>query len=583
MPVRSAIFRNLLFSAFLLITATLVAIDFYLTSYVARQGRARAQRELTVQTRILAGELANISAAGVGRWAHDADARCGARVTVIAPGGEVLADSRGDVRKMDNHAGRPEVRAAREGRPGFAVRRSATLDTELDYLAIPIAFEGRPGYVLRLAVPARELRDEIAAIRYRILGASALAGLASLVLAYFFTRSFTGRIRRVQKFAEQLPAARGVPPPPEAGNDELGALAASLARMARDQQDLVDRLSVESGRREAILSSMVEGVLAVDDQLRVTFCNESFARAVGAHRPVPERLPVLDVVRDPAFLDMLSRVLAGGESLKQRMQLAAAEGRSFEVQCAPLASGSRPGAIAILHDITDLERLERIRTDFVANVSHELRTPLTAIRGYAETLLDGAIDDELNNRNFLEKIRANAIRLNNIASDLLVLSELESGETAAPPEPVPVRAAVEAAVRTVESEAHVRGIRLKCAAAEGGWVMGHRLRLEQALVNLLDNAVKFNRPGGEVNLEVTRDDSHVRIAVSDTGIGIPSEDLPRIFERFYRVDKARSRQVGGTGLGLSIVKHTIERMNGTIAVESQLGKGSRFTLTLPAV
>jgi two-component system phosphate regulon sensor histidine kinase PhoR len=264
------------------------------------------------------------------------------------------------------------------------------------------------------------------------------------------------------------------------------------------------------------------------------------------------------------------------------MQLAAAEGRSFEVQAAPLSMGSRRGAIAILHDITDLERLERIRKDFVANVSHELRTPLTAIRGYAETLLDGALEDEEHNRKFLEVIRAHAIRLNNIASDLLVLSELESGQPGAAPEPVPVRAALESAIHTVESEARVRGVKLRAGDLNGAEVLGHRIRLEQAFVNLLDNAVKFSHPGGEVRIETgLTPDGRTRITITDTGIGIPSEDLPRIFERFYRVDKAHSREVGGTGLGLSIVKHVIERMNGTITVESQLGRGSTFTVILP--
>jgi two-component system phosphate regulon sensor histidine kinase PhoR len=327
---------------------------------------------------------------------------------------------------------------------------------------------------------------------------------------------------------------------------------------------------------------MVEGVLAVDNELRVTFCNESFARALGAELPVPEGLPVLALVRDPSFLDLLSRVIVTHESIKQRMQLAAADGRAFEVQAAPLALRSRRGAIAILHDITDLERLERIRKDFVANVSHELRTPLTAIRGYAETLLDGALEDQENNRKFLEVIRSHAIRLNNIASDLLVLSELESGQVAAAPEPVPIHAALEAAIKTLESEARVRGVSMHVGDLGAGHVLGHRIRLEQAFVNLLDNAVKFNRPGGEVRVETSRTaEGKVRIAIADTGIGIPSEDLPRIFERFYRVDKARSREVGGTGLGLSIVKHVIERMNGCVTVESQLGKGSVFTVLLP--
>jgi two-component system phosphate regulon sensor histidine kinase PhoR len=216
-------------------------------------------------------------------------------------------------------------------------------------------------------------------------------------------------------------------------------------------------------------------------------------------------------------------------------------------------------------------------------VSHELRTPLTAIRGFAETLLDGALDDRENNRKFLEIIRAHAIRLNNISSDLLVLSELESGQPPVAPEPVPVRAALESAMRTVESEARIRDVTLEAGALGNAEVMGDRTRMEQAFVNLLDNAVKFNRPGGEVRIETTRSaDGKVGITISDTGIGIPSDDLPRIFERFYRVDKARSREVGGTGLGLAIVKHVVERMNGAVTVESALGKGSTFVVTLPA-
>ena len=274
--------------------------------------------------------------------------------------------------------------------------------------------------------------------------------------------------------------------------------------------------------------------------------------------------------------------LSTGEFVKRRMQVPAAD-RIFEVQAAPLTSGTVRGAIAILHDITDLERLERIRRDFVANVSHELRTPLTAIRGYAETLLEGALEDQENNRRFLEIIKAHSIRLNNIASDLLTLSELESGKARREPEPVSVRDAVESAMRTLEAEARMRGVNLICGRMEDARVLGDRLQIEQVLVNLLDNAIKFNRPGGEARIEVARArKARVRITFTDTGIGIPHDDLPRIFERFYRVDKARSRQVGGTGLGLAIVKHIVERLNGSVSVESQLGKGSAFTLLLPA-
>jgi two-component system phosphate regulon sensor histidine kinase PhoR len=579
MIFRSAVFRKLLISALLLIAIALVPLDFYLTRYIDRRERELMEERLAGDARILAGELAR-SGAWLEAWARDAAHRARARVTVIDRDGVVLADSERPAREMENHGHRPEVQEAYSGRIGHATRRSATLDTHLSYVAYPVDRE-RPGRVLRLAVPLRQVRDSAAEVHRRILVASTVAAAAALALAWFFSRSFTGRVHRLKAYAEALGASRAPQQLNPDSNDELGALAASLTRAAVQLHQLVDRLSVESSRRETILSSMMEGVLAVDSEMRVTFCNDAFARAVGVWTAVPERLPLLELVRDPALVDLLSGVIVSGKPAKQRVQLLSAEGRSFEVQVSPLTTGSRRGALAILHDITDLERLERVRKDFVANVSHELRTPLTAIRGYAETLLDGALDDQENNWRFLEKIRAHAIRLNNIASDLLVLSEMESGQGQTPPEPVSVRAAVESALRTVESEARVREVRLKTGQIDAADVMGYRIRLEQALVNLLDNATKFNRPGGEVTIDSRVQNGHVKITVADTGIGIPSEDLPRIFERFYRVDKARSREVGGTGLGLSIVKHIIERMNGTIQVESQLGKGSRFTVSLP--
>jgi two-component system phosphate regulon sensor histidine kinase PhoR len=494
----------------------------------------------------------------------------------------VLADSDNDPKGMENHADRPEIQAAYQNRTGSAIRHSRTLGRDLCYLAIPLQYQGRSGYVLRLALPLENIDDAIAAVRWRILTASLIATFVALFVAYFFSRSFTRRIGRLRAFAEGLVKANFAESPLPDADDELGALTRSLNLTASQLHDLVERLSLESARREAILTSMVEGVLAVDQDLRITFYNASFARAVGSRAQIPERSPLVDVVRDPVLREILSRVVTTGETLKQRLQLPAAEGRAFEVQAAPLRVAGGRGAIAILHDITDLERLERVRKDFVANVSHELRTPLTAIRGYTETLLEGALEDRENNRKFLEIIKTHAIRLNSIASDLLALSELESGKPTAEQARVSVRAALEAALRTVEAEARGRGVKLIHGHVEEVTVLGERVHLEQALVNLLDNAVKFNRPDGEVRVEVTRTkDDEVSVTIADNGIGIPSADLPRLFERFYRVDKARSREVGGTGLGLSIVKHIVERMHGRVTVESQLGKGSVFTILFP--
>jgi two-component system phosphate regulon sensor histidine kinase PhoR len=582
MTAASPLFRKLPLTALLAILVAVTGLDLLLSRYIAGRETLHAQQQLAAQALILAGELGSASESGLAEWTREAAARAKCRITIIDPSGTVLADSEHDPATMENHAQRSEVADALKGKQGLAVRHSATLDHDLLYLAVPASIEGRAGSVLRLAVPLEQVGDAIAEVRRRVWEVSLLAALLALGIAYFSSRVLSRRISRLKTFAEGLVNARFAETLPPGPDDELGALARSLNSMAAQLRDMVERLKLESARRDAILSGMVEGVLAVDHELCVTFCNQAFARAVGGRHPVPERLPLLELVRDPAFLELLTGVLITGEARRCRLQLAAAESRCYEVQAAPLALSSGRGAIAILHDVTDLERLERVRRDFVANVSHELRTPLAAIQGYAETLLDGALEDRENNRRFLEVIKSHAARLNQVASDLLALSELESEEGPAARETVSVRQVIDTAVRSVESEAAARNVRIQREQHADDHVAVRRIRLEQALVNLLDNAIKFNRQGGEVRIETGRsEDGMLRISVADNGIGIPSEDLPRIFERFYRVDKARSREAGGTGLGLSIVKHAVERMGGRIAVESTRGKGSKFTILLP--
>jgi two-component system phosphate regulon sensor histidine kinase PhoR len=579
---RSPLFRRLLVSAFILIAATLLGLDFFLTRYIADRETQSVQHRLTAEARILREEVPDVGSAQLEVWAKEASRRAQARITVIEPRGTVLADSEHDPETMENHANRPEIRQAYAGQVGVSIRHSTTLGRDLCYVAVGFPFRGTAAFVLRLAVPLEELNSAVAAVRWWLMGASLSALGGAMLIAYIFSERFTGRIRQLQSFAEHLAETRAAADIKPDTDDELGALARSLNRMAAQLRDSLDRVSLESARREAILSGMAEGVLAVDQEMRITFSNESFARVIGASSAIRAHTPLLEVARDAGLLDMLSEVLISDKPQKRRLELSAAEGRVFEVQAAPLSASSRRGAIAVLHDITDLERLERVRKDFVANVSHELRTPLTAIRGYAETLLEGALEDPANNRKFLEIIKAQAARLNNIASDLLVLSELESGKSAEK-ERLSVPSVLESALHTVESEARVREVQILCSQVEDVCVVGSKIRLEQALVNLLDNAIKFNRPSGQVRVEVMRTtDGQVRITVADTGIGIPSDDLSRIFERFYRVDKARSRAVGGTGLGLSIVKHVLERMNGKITVASELGRGSVFSITLPS-
>jgi two-component system phosphate regulon sensor histidine kinase PhoR len=548
--MRARIFRRFLWSGFLLFAGTLLILEIYLERFTADYQQTDLKSRLNAVASVLSAETVGLDR---NEWVRAASARSGVRVAILTADGTVLADSRGD--------GRSEL-------------------SVIHNLSAPES----PASSVRVSAPLPPLNDAVNGLRLRLFGAALVSTLLAGGIAFWFVRSFSKRVDRLREYVEglldpllpdnELPSA----------DDGLGELARSLRRTAPRIRDLVQRLKVEGAQREAILSSMVEGVLAVDKDLRVTFCNESLARTIGARVPVPAGIPLTQFVRDPGLLEIMTRVLTSGAPMEQRLTLASTEAYSFEVLAGPLEGPSGHGALAILHDITKLERLERVRKDFVANVSHELRTPLASIRGYAETLLDGALNDSEYNRKFVEIILAHSIRLNNIASDLLVISDLESEKSAkAQPKSVSLRASVESALRTVESGARVRQVQIVTDAMEDIHVMGHELRLEQAFVNLLDNAVKFNKPNGEVRIEVKRVDGSAVMSVSDTGVGIPSEEVPRIFERFYRVDKARSRDVGGTGLGLSIVRHVVEQMAGTIAVQSQLGKGSKFILTFPAL
>jgi two-component system phosphate regulon sensor histidine kinase PhoR len=581
--MRSPILRKLLTTSLLLILAALGSADLLLSRYTATREINHARQELEGQIRILSPALAAIDLSALAEWSTRAGEQTRARVTIIDRNGVVLADSQHDTGTMDNHSGRPEIIQALAGQTGSSIRHSATLDVDLCYVAVPAGLVGKPGVVLRLAVPLSQIRVAMMEVRWRIFQASLIALVCALLIAYLVSRQFSSRIRRIQAYAGELVNANysgALAPGPE---DELGSVARSLRGMADQFRRMLRRLSDESAQRRAILASMVEGVVAVDHDLHVTFCNSSFAGAVKAREPLAPNLPLLEVVRDPQLLDLLKRVLETGQPHRMRLALVSADGRVFEVQAAPIEGDPALGAIAILHEVTQVEHLQRVRKDFVANISHDLRTPLASIQGYAETLLDGASEDQESNRRFLEIIRGNAVRLGDLAADLLTLSELEAEEAPPPASLVSVREVAESVARTVEADAAAQDISVLVCEGDPVHIMGQPLRFEHAVMNLVRNAIRFNRPGGEVRLETALADGNARITVRDTGIGIPSWELPRIFERSYCVDKARSRENGGTGLGLAIVKHVVENMHGVVTVESQLGKGSAFTLQFPAV
>lgn len=409
-----------------------------------------------------------------------------------------------------------------------------------------------------------------------------LLATACLLIALFVhaarLSSWARQLRAMEQFIAGMPDSE--PVIPDEGSVEIKALARKLQAVSQQVRRLLEHANLEASRREAILACMAEGVLAVDADLKVTFCNAAFGRSFNARAELIEGRPLFELVREPGLREILEQAIRSGHTERQQLRFATAGDRTFEVRALPLGREAKQGAVLVLHDTTDIQHQEQVRKDFVADVSHELRTPLAAIRGYAETLLDGALDDPANSRRFVEIIESHAIRLGNIASDLLVLSDLDVNQAPLELQRVRVADVLESTANTVAVAAAERNVHLRFQNCPDCYVLGLRFRLEQALINLVDNAVKFNREHGEVVVNCECVGGEVRITVSDTGIGIPNSELKRIFERFYRVDKARSRPVGGTGLGLPIVKEVIERMGGSVSVESVLGRGSTFTIVL---
>jgi two-component system phosphate regulon sensor histidine kinase PhoR len=584
MPSR---FLRTLFPKFLVAVVVVVGLmvavfDIYITNFVAARESDYVEERISIDAALAKLDLTRAPGQALVSWAKLFGERSQTRVTLIRQDGQVLADSEYDAETMENHARRPEVSRALRGAPGTDIRKSATLGRNFYYYAVPMP-EHPDVAVLRLAVPLERVETAAKQVRERLLGASAVILGAALVLAYFLSRGFSSRVLRLQEFAGRIADRKPATPLRIDSLDELGALGNSLNRMADHLGEFMTKLETESRSLDTILSGMQEGVLAIDGNMKLTFCNPAFAKAARLKYPVEGHPAISEFITDIPLTDILQQVIETREPRKEQLRLTAPDAGLFIVHAVPFGgeSGGQAGALAIFHDITDLDRLERVRRDFVTNASHELRTPITAIQGYVETLLDGAMEDPNINGSFLETIRANAIRLKDITADLLILSELEAGSSHMNDD-FSLRLAVENSVRTATPEANLRQVRLIQDPVEDVLIHGVRLRLEQALINLLTNAAKFNRKGGAVTIgAIVRPDGMVEIRVSDTGIGIPEADLPRIFERFYRVDKARSREVGGTGLGLSIVKHAAEIMNGRVQVESELDRGSTFTVTLP--
>ena len=506
----------------------------------------------------------------------------GMRLTLIDARGAVIGDSQvphDRLAGVENHGGRTEVRAALEGRVGTSTRRSATVGRELFYLAHPV--EG--GGVVRVAVDLSELEASVAALRARLLFAGVVGLLVAVGLSYGFSRYSLRPIEEMRRTADAIARGRLEDRLPLHTDDELGKISRSINQMAEQLRLRLDDVTREKEQLHAVLESMVEGVLVVDAKGTVVLANSRLREFYGVTSEMGGR-PLLETIRDAELDELLREVAESDGRVARSLSRRSGAPGTLRVQAArfPTGPGPRAGTVAVFHDISELERLEEVRRDFVANASHELRTPLTAIHGFAETLLTNDTLSEDDRRSYVGIIDRHSRRLGNIVNDLLALSAIETGRVPIEPTDTDVSTHAEAALRDAEPRCRER--RLEVRSVVDGTPIAHvdPRALDQILTNLLENAIKYTEPGGRIEVRVGSERDRIRVDVEDSGIGIPDEDLARIFERFYRVDKARSRALGGTGLGLSIVKHAVQSMGGEISVESRLGEGTTFSVTLPA-
>ena len=568
--MRNRIFFKLL-AAFVLVIATATAtLDFSIRRTWEASLRQEIERNLRQKTVMLANRVNTDRKHDLQEVVSQEGQAAGARATVIDPQGKVLADSEAPPSIMEDQARAPEFAAALRGEIGSDVRRSRTVGVPFLYVAAPVE-----GGAVRLAYPLSDVQAAVGRVRHTLLLGSLLA-LAVAVLISVAVAAFTARrLERITQFAKRIAHGDLGARISENLGDEIGQLSASLDQAARQLEESFAVLKNSQRQLETLLNSMQDAVITVGGDDRVQWANRAMNRLV----PQQTRFnaPVVETVRDPDFLRAV-RAASAQRAPATARATSILPGRTFDVTAGPLPGG---GAVAVLRDLTETERVEKTRRDFIANVSHELRTPLTSIQGYTETLLDGASGNN-HSREFLEIIRKNATRMSRLTEDLLTLARVESGEQQFSIQPVAPEELLQEAMQSFRELARTLNVELQVEDNANAQIAADPEAIHQVFSNLVENALKYGAAGGRVVLGARPVPRGVEFYVKDFGPGIPSEHLPRLFERFYRVDKARSRESGGTGLGLAIAKHIVLAHHGSIRAESELNHGSTFLFVLPA-
>ena len=590
--------NRLIFTFFLsyLAIIILLSVGFFLYSrnllrdfYVASLGKEMEQKTLVIARQMpWQNEPGSLDSAC--RTLAD---QLGVRITVIAQDGTVIGDSDEPATQLENHGLRPEVIAALSSGAGSAVRYSTSVKRDLLYRAYR-QNDGPRQRIVRVAVSFSEVQSVIQSLGRTLLLGVLLCSIFGLAVAYFFSRRVSNRVNRLAEFSKAVAEGQFAQPIlPRSGDDELNVLEQNLRDMSLRIRDTIKELRSEKEKVDSILQCMVEGLVVIDPKGKVLLINNQAKTMFGVTDEQIRDGSFVEISRSPAMRTILREVLAfdfSNHTYSKRISVE--DGRWFTVNAVSLRNGTeRPsGSILVFHDITEIQRLETVRSDFVANVSHELRTPLTAIRGYVETLLQHPPSDPADANQFLAIIDRHSERLSRLTEDLLVLSDLESGTRKMTSRPVEAGQLVQRVLEVFWDRAAKRKVSLSYSFSSGlPLILGDYDRLQQLFINLVDNAVKYTPSGGSVTITATHThlgaqaDAWVEIAVADTGAGIAEKDLPRLTERFYRVDKARSRELGGTGLGLAIVKHIVLAHGGELKIESAINHGTTVRVLLPAV
>jgi two-component system, OmpR family, phosphate regulon sensor histidine kinase PhoR len=586
-------FRTRLFVASLAVAGLMLLLATVLLSWsIRRETTARIERTLVSQARLAAEVLSDRRAATATELDHEAGAMqrlVGTRVTFVAPDGAVIGDSDLDatqLRDVENHGSRPEIQQARRDGLGIARRYSATVGSEMLYVAVPVTNPALPQLSeVRLALPLTEVAQQLAEVRRVGMIAFGVGLLAALALSWATSVVIARRVAAIAAVAERYAAGDWSRPAKDYGADEIGAVARALDHTAREMARRAADLAADRARTEAILSGMVEGVLVVNDQGRVQLVNRA-ARQMLHLQDEPEGRHYVEIVRQPDIAAQIGAALRRlpGDGLE--LTLPRDPELVIIARSTPVIAPGATGAVLVMHDITELRRADRIRRDFVANVSHELRTPLTAVRGYVEALLEEGTDPA-DVRRFLEIIGRHTLRMERLVRDLLRLARLDAGQEPLEHVPVAVEALFAGVVTELASalEAREQDVRQQIAP-DAATITGDPAKLHDVLRNLLENATNYAPNASTITMASERRGARVRLIVSDTGPGIPDADLPRVFERFYRVDKSRtrvSRDPGGTGLGLAIVKHLVELHGGKVTAANGPQGGAVFVVELPGL